>query len=248
MTHPHATAPRFYYSAPSACPYIDGRTERRIFADIGGPNATLAYDLLSEAGFRRSLGFAYRPACPSCSACVAVRIPAREFAFTRPWRRIMARNADLTANWRPARSTDEQFDLFRRYQDGRHAGGDMASMDRGEFRGMVEIGQIDGGVVEFRDASGALVAASLVDRLSRGLSAVYTFFDPDQPERSLGSQAILWMVGHARDEGLDHVYLGSWIAESRKMSYKIRFQPLEALTTDGWRPLPPTVTGTDLAL
>lgn len=236
MTHPpSAAAPRFYYSAPAPCPYVDGRTERRIFADISGPNAAFSYDMLSEAGFRRSLGFAYRPACPSCRACVAVRIPVREFILERPWRRVLARNADLAIAWRPAKATQEQYDLFLRYQRGRHAGGDMAAMDRGEYRGMVEIGAIESAIAEFRDPTSRLVAAALIDRMARGLSAVYTFFDPDLGARSLGSLAILWMIEQARDEGLDHVYLGYWIAESQKMSYKSRFKPLEALTVEGWR-------------
>ena len=242
MTHPRPPAPRFYYSAPAACPYVPGRTERRIFADISGPTAAFSYDMLSEAGFRRSLGFAYRPACPTCNACVAVRIPVRDFAFLRTWRRVLARNVDLAVAWRPAQATAEQYDLFRRYQTSRHADGDMAAMDRSEFRGMVETGAIDTGVVEFRDPTGALLAASLVDRMSRGLSAVYTFFDPDHPGRSLGTNAILWMIREARETGLDHVYLGYWIAESRKMAYKSRFQPLEALTVEGWRPLDATAS------
>lgn len=237
MTHPRSSAPRFYYSAPAPCPYMAGRTERRIFADISGPQAAFSYEMLSEAGFRRSLGFAYRPACPSCNACVPVRIPVREFVLSRHWRRNLARNQDLHASWCPPKATTEQFELFRRYQNGRHAGGDMAAMDREEFRGMIEIGAVDAGVVEFRDDEDRLVAASLVDRMSRGLSAVYTFFDPEQPGRSLGSHAILWMIGEALSCGLDHVYLGYWIAESRKMSYKTRFRPLEALTADGWTPL-----------
>jgi leucyl-tRNA---protein transferase len=240
MSHPpSAAAPRFYYSAPAPCPYVEGRTERRIFADISGPNAAFSYDLLSEAGFRRSLGFAYRPACPSCRACVAVRIPVREFVLERPWRRVLARNADITIAWRPAKATAEQYELFLRYQRGRHAGGDMAAMDRGEYRGMVEVGAIESAIAEFRDPAGQLVAAALIDRMARGFSAVYTFFDPDMAARSLGTLAILWMVEQARDEGLDHVYLGYWIAESPKMLYKSKFKPLEALTVEGWRPMPP---------
>jgi leucyl-tRNA---protein transferase len=226
---------RFYYSAPSPCPYLAGRMERRIFADLGGAAAAAHYDLLSEAGFRRSLGFAYRPACPGCNACVPVRIPVANFAVHKAWRRVLARNADLTAQSRPARATIEQFELFARYQQGRHGDGEMAQMDFADYRTMVEIGAHGSLIVEFRDQDGRLVAASLIDRLARGFSAVYTFFDPDQPQRSLGSYAILWMVEEARRHGLGHVYLGYWIAQSRKMAYKARFRPLEALTRDGWR-------------
>ncbi|MFM8992534.1 MAG: arginyltransferase [Alphaproteobacteria bacterium] len=227
-------APRFYYSAPAPCPYVDGRTERRIFADLSGPGAAFSYEILSEAGFRRSLGFAYRPACPGCNACVPVRIPVAEFSFGRAWRRVVARNADLSVAWVPARATSEQYELFHRYQLGRHGDGDMARMDASDYRSMVEVGAVDSAIAEFRDASGTLVAACLADRMPRGVSAVYTFFDPGQEARSLGTRAVLWLVEQAAAEGMDHVYLGFWIRESRKMAYKARFRPLEALTQSGW--------------
>jgi len=230
-------AARFYYSAPAPCPYVSGRVERRIFADLSGPHASFSYDLLSEAGFRRSLGFAYRPACPGCNACVPVRIPVREFRWTRGWRRVIANNQDLEVRWAPARATSEQYQLFNRYQRSRHGDGDMARMDFGDFRTMVEVGAIDSAVAEFRSADGQLVAASLADRMARGFSAVYSFFDPALAARSLGSRAILWLVEQAQADGLDHVYLGYWIADSRKMAYKARFRPLEGLTRDGWRTL-----------
>ena len=237
MTAAPPAAARFYYSAPAPCPYVAGRVERRIFADLSGPHAAFSYDLLSEAGFRRSLGFAYRPACPGCNACVPVRVPVREFRWGRAWRRVMAANADLAARWAPAKATPEQFQLFNRYQRSRHGDGDMARMDFGDFRTMVEVGAIDSAVAEFRDADGTLVAASLADRMARGFSAVYSFYDPTLSGRSLGSRAILWLVEQAAAEGLDHVYLGYWIADSRKMAYKSRFRPLEGLTRDGWRRL-----------
>ena len=226
--------PRFYYSAPAPCPYVEGRTERRIFADLSGPAAAFSYELLSEAGFRRSLGFAYRPACPGCNACVPVRIPVAEFTLGRAWRRVIARNADLSIAWAPPRATSEQYALFHRYQLGRHGDGDMAAMDASDYRSMVEVGGVDSGIAEFRDASGTLLAACLADRMERGISAVYTFFDPGQQARSLGTRAVLWLVEQAAAGGMDHVYLGFWIRESRKMAYKARFRPLETLTAAGW--------------
>jgi arginyl-tRNA--protein-N-Asp/Glu arginylyltransferase len=233
------SAARFFYSAPAPCPYLPGRVERRIFADLTGPRAPHGYDLLSEAGFRRSLGFAYRPACPGCNACVAVRIPAAEFVSDRKWRRVRRTNADVVAKARPSLATAEQYALFERYQTGRHAEGEMARMDFADFRTMVEVGTLDSMVVEFRDGSGALIGCCLTDRLGIGLSAVYSFYDPDQPRRGLGSFMILWLIDECRRLGLPHVYLGYWISECRKMSYKTRFQPIEALTRDGWRPLTP---------
>ncbi|MBI3710594.1 MAG: arginyltransferase [Proteobacteria bacterium] len=234
MTVTSQTA-RFYYSAPAPCPYLPGRVERRIFADLSGPKPVLGYDVLSEAGFRRSLGFAYRPACPGCNECVPVRILAAEFAFCRGWRRIVAANADLVAARSPAHATAEQYALFTLYQQQRHGDGEMANMDFADYRTMVEVGARDSMVAEFRTPTGRLVAAGLIDRLEKGLSAVYSFFDPALKRRSLGSYVILWLVEEARRCGLPYVYLGYWIAESRKMAYKARFQPLEALTREGWR-------------
>jgi len=235
---PHNHTARFYYSAPAPCPYLHGRVERRIFADLAGPNAALGYDLLSEAGFRRSLGFAYRPACPGCNACVPVRIPVDDFALSRRWRRVLASNRLVAATARPARATSEQYELFARYQARRHDEGDMARMDIGDYRTMIEVGASNSFVAEFRDPDASLVAACLVDRLGKGMSAVYSFYDPDAPRRSLGSLVILWLVQEARRLGLAHVYLGYWIAESRKMSYKSSFRPLETLAREGWVRLP----------
>lgn len=228
---------RFYYSAPAPCPYIEGRIERRIFADLCGPNAAFSYELLSEAGFRRSLGFAYRPACPGCNACVPVRIPVATFEEQRHWRRIKAANSDLSTVQAPARATAEQYALFCRYQQARHREGEMARMSVADYQTMVEVGALDSMVIELRDDRGKVVAACLTDRMLKGLSAVYSFFDPAQSRRSLGSCLILRLIDIARERGLDHVYLGYWIENSRKMSYKARFKPLEALTREGWKPL-----------
>jgi arginyl-tRNA--protein-N-Asp/Glu arginylyltransferase len=225
---------RFYYSTPAPCPYLPGHVERRIFADVSGPNATERYELLSEAGFRRSLGFAYRPACPGCNACVPVRIPVHRFDLSRGWRRVLKTNADLKTTREPARATDEQYALFRRYQAARHGDGDMARMDAQDYRTMLEVGAIDSFVLAVRDPGGRLVGACLTDRMLRGLSAVYSFFDPEEDRRSLGSFMILKLIEEARTTDREHVYLGFWIEHSRKMAYKARFRPLEALGREGW--------------
>ncbi|MBL8805982.1 MAG: arginyltransferase [Rhodospirillales bacterium] len=239
MTAQGNSTARFYYSMPSPCPYIDGRMERRIFVDLTGPQAVLSYDLLSEAGFRRSLGFAYRPACPGCNACVAVRIPVARFELTRQWRRVLSRNDDLAGELRPAQATAEQYALFSRYQVGRHRDGEMARMDYEDYRTMIEVGAIASNVLEIRDRHGNLMGACLIDRMGRGYSAVYSFYEPEAPQRSLGSYLVLWLIDEARRTGLDHVYLGYWIGQSPKMAYKVRFQPLEALTREGWQPIGP---------
>ncbi len=230
---------QLYQSTPAPCPYLTDRLERRILVDLSDGDAWTLYEQLSLAGFRRSLGYAYRPVCPGCNACVPVRICVRDFVAGRAWRRVLANNADLTVQAVPMRATPEQFALFRRYQNGRHGDGDMARMDERDFRAMAELGALDSQVVEARDDSGQLMAACFIDRLASGLSAVYSFFDPDQPRRSLGNFLILQLIEIARAARLPHVYLGYWIADSRKMAYKSRFQPLEALIGNEWRRRPP---------
>ncbi|MFI4987923.1 MAG: arginyltransferase [Alphaproteobacteria bacterium] len=230
---------RFFLSGPRPCPYLYGHVERSIFTELAGGGAGRLYETLLRSGFRRSHQVAFRPACPDCAACVPVRVVVGEFE-TRPWaRRIRKANAALVAAERPARGTREQYALFRRYIAERHAEGEMALMDYDDYRNMVEDSPIDSVMIEFRDASGALVAACLGDRLTDGYSAVYSFFAPGESWPSLGSHIILWLIEAARARALPFVYLGYWVAGSRKMSYKTRFQPLEALGSTGWRRLEP---------
>jgi arginine-tRNA-protein transferase len=225
---------QFFGTSPIACPYISGRAERKLIVEIDGGGAALAYDDLSRAGFRRSHHFAYRPACRGCTACVPVRIAVARYCDTGWTRRIRNANRDLSAELTPARATPEQFRLFLAYQRIRHGDSEMASMNYRDYRGMVEDTPVRTQIAEFRDAAGELAAASLIDRLDDGISAVYSFFDPGRPRRSLGSWSILWLVDECRREGEAFVYLGYWIAESPKMAYKARFPALEHLTAAGW--------------
>lgn len=229
----------FFATAPIPCPYLPGRMERRLVAELGGPHADAFHDTLSQAGFRRSHRFAYVPVCRDCHACATVRIVAPELRPSRTQRRILSRNADLVGRERPARATHEQFTLFHRYQNARHGGGEMARMDFFDYQALVEDTPVQTLVFEFRDAAGTLVAACIADRVSDGLSAVYSFFDPAAPRASLGTFMILWLVERAVALGLGHVYLGFWVADCPKMAYKGRFQPLEAYTPEGWQPLRP---------
>lgn len=228
---------RFYTTDLAPCPYLAHRQERRLVALVETGGARL--DLLTEAGFRRSQGFLYKPACPGCQACVPVRIVVEEFRPGRGFRKVMRRNADLVWQEMAAESTDEQFALFQRYLRHRHHDGGMVRMDRDAYRDMVEMAPPATRLIEFRDAQGALVGVSLTDWLRSGLSGVYKFFDPDLEPRSLGTFIILWHVERARALGLPYVYLGYWIAQSRKMAYKIRFAPLERLDGAFWRPFQP---------
>jgi arginine-tRNA-protein transferase len=229
----------FFTTAPLPCPYIAGRLERKIVTELSGTDAVQLHEALSRAGFRRSHSIAYTPACPGCNACVPVRIVVEGFRPGRTLRRVQRVNEPLKARQVGARATAEQYRLFARYQEARHAGGDMALMGFYDYRSMVEDSPIDTSIVEFRDEAGSLRAAVLTDRMSDGLSAVYSFYEPDRPFASLGTFMVLWLIAEAKRLGLAYVYLGYWIAESDKMAYKARFQPLEAFGPHGWLPLAP---------
>lgn len=227
---------QFFFGTRSLpCPYVEGRVERKVVTDLSGDAGASMYERLSRAGFRRSHNLAYRPACPGCMACVPVRVRAGDFEMDRTFRRVWKGNSDLAAAESPARATTEQFRLFARYQADRHAEGEMASMAFNDFRAMVEDTPVDSRLVEFRDAQGTLVATMLGDYMEDSLSAVYSFFEPGLKRRGLGTFMILWLIERARQMDLPFVYLGYWIENSDKMSYKSRFRPLERLGKDGWR-------------
>ena len=238
MLHRPPRRPQFFYTtAPLPCPYLPGRTERKIVTELSGTEAEALHERLSRAGFRRSHNIAYAPVCPGCQACVPIRVVSEDFTPDRTQRRILRANADLTISEMPARATAEQFTLFQRYQKNRHADGDMAAMGYYDYRAMIEDTPISTGILEFRDAQDRLLGACLTDWLADGLSAVYSFFDTDEDKRSLGTFAVLWLIGRARSLGLPYVYLGYWVPESRKMAYKARFRPSEILISGAWHRL-----------
>lgn len=240
MKHKPVPGTRFFFAtAPIPCPYLPGRMERRLVAELTGTDAGEFHDALSHAGFRRSHRFAYVPVCRDCTACATVRILADDFRASRTQRRLLARNDDLIGRSTPPRATHEQYALFQAYQASRHTGGEMARMDFFDYQALVEDTPVDTSLIEFRDGAGTLAAACVADRLADGFSAVYSFFDPEMTRRSLGTFVILWLVQRARALALPHVYLGFWVADCAKMSYKASFQPLEAYTPEGWRPLRP---------
>ncbi len=235
--------PQFYITTPQPCPYLPGRYEKKVFTHLLSENAISLNNTLTQAGFRRSQNIAYRPACDGCSACVSVRIIVDDFEPSRSFRRVLARNADMLAETVSARATQEQFSLLRGYLDVRHTEGGMAEMTPLDYVSMIEDTTVDTSIVEYRTRDpetglGTLRAASLTDRLDDGLSMVYSFFDPLAEERSLGTYMVLDHVTRARTLGLPYVYLGYWVADCRKMAYKMRFRPIEALGLDGWRTVP----------
>lgn len=216
--------------------------ERKVVTLLAAEDPDKLHDALSQAGFRRSQDLAYRPACDECSACVPVRVPVKEFAPTRSQRRIAAANTGLNVRRVDPIANREHYFLFRRYILSRHAGGGMADMDFSDFRAMIEDSPVSTHLAEFREADGSLYGVCLTDRMGDGLSLVYSFFEPEASERSPGTAMIMRQIEMAANLGLPFVYLGYWIAESRKMAYKRGFRPLEALTAEGWRRLDQAAT------
>ena len=244
MTQHSRDTPQFYLTAPSPCPYLAGKEERKVFTHLVGERAGELNDLLTHGGFRRSQSIAYRPACDACRACVSVRVIVDEFRPSRSMRRIAERNGDVIGEMRAAVPTSEQYSVFRAYLDARHRDGGMADMTVLDYAMMVEDSHVETRIVEYRrrgpDSSisgrgrGELLAVALTDVLSDGLSMVYSFFDPDHGARSLGTFMILDHIARARSMGLTYVYLGYWVRGSRKMDYKGRFLPQERLAPNGW--------------
>ena len=219
------------------CPYLPDRLERKLVTELSGPGAENLHEALARSGFRRSHSIAYAPACPGCKACVPVRVVVKDFERRRTLSRLWRENADLIATRVPARATTEQYELFARYQQSRHAGSDMALMGFYEYSAMIEDSPIDTFMVEFRDRAGVLTAVCLTDRTSDGLSAVYSFFESNGSRDGLGNYVVLWLIAQARKLDLPYAYLGYWITNSAKMAYKARFQPLECLGPNGWQRL-----------
>ncbi len=226
---------RFFFSTPPApCPYLPGKLEKKVVTLLAGKDPDHLHNTLSLAGFRRSQDLAYRPACESCNACIPIRVAARRFELKKQWRRIWNKNDDLIAKEIPSIATEEHFVLFSRYLKSRHNEGGMSDMDYNDYKAMVEDSPVNSRLTEFRNSNGVLVAVCLTDQMDDGMSLVYSFYEPDEAKRSLGSYLILWHIIRTKSEGQQYVYLGYWIEASPKMSYKSRFAPCEILTKDGW--------------
>jgi len=238
MRHSLPIAPQFYVTAPQPCPYLEGRLERKLFTALQGDGADQLNNSLSQQGFRRSQNVLYRPSCADCAACLSARINVSAFQPTKSQKRATKRNGHLIRRATSPWATDDQYELFRRYLDTRHADGGMADMDVFEFAAMIEETPIRSRIVEYADpTTGDLIAVSLTDMLDDGLSMVYSFYTPDQPQNSLGTYMILDHIDIARDAGLPYIYLGYWVPGSPKMSYKARFSGLEVYLGDSWQPV-----------
>lgn len=220
-------------SMRSECPYIDGRTEQRVAVDISQYPAL--HDRMARAGFRRVENWVYKPACPGCNACIPWRVDTFNFKMGRNLSRIWRINDDLARHIAPISPTAEHYNLFRRYVGTRHGDGQMASMNHDEFISMIENSPIESVLLDYRTADGRLIGTVLTDVQNDGLSAVYSFFDPDESKRSLGKYMIMDMIDFAKELGLAWLYLGYYVEDSSKMYYKARFQPASVFIDGQWQ-------------
>ena len=223
----------FFLSTSHECSYLPDREAASLVADPYTRLETENYSDLIQLGFRRSGGMAYRPHCGACKACVAIRIPSAGFHFSRGQRRIWKKNDDLEISSLPLEFHEEHYQLYQSYQSSRHKGGSMDVDDREKYTSFFAADGLDSRLVEFRCA-GKLLSVAVTDWLPAGLSSMYTFFDPDHKDRGLGVYAILWQIVKAQQLGLPHVYLGYWIKDCSKMSYKTHYRPYELFVRQQW--------------
>ncbi len=233
MRHSVPRSPQFYVTAPQECPYLHNRVERKLFTALNGSDSQILNNALSKQGFRRSQNVLYRPSCADCSACLSARIPINSFSFTKSEKRVLKRNRLLNREIKAPSASEEQFNLFKKYVDFRHDRGGMSGMNEAEFTSMIEETSVNTILCEY-SIPGKVIATSLTDVIEDGLSMVYSFYEPDLAELSLGKYMILDHVKLAKEMNLPYLYLGYWVKGSKKMDYKSQYEPLEVFTNGHW--------------
>ena len=237
MRHTPPNHPQFYVTAPQDCPYLENNVERKLFTALYGSNSKRLNNSLSKQGFRRSQNVLYRPSCSNCNACMSARIPSEELKLSKSQKRILSKNEDIVRVINPPLATDPQYELFKNYINKRHANGGMSDMDAEDFASMIEETNVESKLIEYyakKNGELELISFSLVDILDDGISMVYSVFNPDFKDRSLGTYMILDHNTLTLDMDLQYVYLGYWVQGSSKMDYKKRFSSLEVFTNDKW--------------
>jgi arginine-tRNA-protein transferase len=227
---------QFYVTTPYPCGYLEDREARSLIATPPHLIDAEVYGELIRHGFRRSGKFTYRPQCESCQACIPVRLPVERFMPGRSQRRAWLKHRELTTHIVELQFSEEHFALYRAYQKTRHPGGGMDADDAEQYRNFLAQSNVETVLVEFRE-DGELRMVSVVDCVGDGLSAVYTFYDCSDAANSYGTYNVLWLADWCRRLQLPYLYLGYWVAGSRKMAYKINFRPLEGLTHGQWQAL-----------
>jgi arginyl-tRNA--protein-N-Asp/Glu arginylyltransferase len=227
----------FYASSPESCGYLPDRKSISAFANPYMDMDVETYDELIQFGFRRSGAYLYRPHCPSCRECISLRLPVADYRFSRNDRRCLKRNSDIQTKVTKGRFVDEHFHLYRDYINSRHSGGSMENPSRTDYQRFLICDWSDTEFIEFR-VDNKLLGVAVTDRTRTGLSAVYTFFDPQQQHRSLGHFAILGQIQKCLDEDLAYLYLGYLIKDCAKMNYKARYKPAQGFINNMWVDMP----------
>jgi len=239
---PHSSI-QLYLTAPYPCSYLPGQEARSQVATPAFLINTPVYSELVRHGFRRSGTFTYRPRCNDCSQCIPARVVVAGFLPSRSQRRSWKQHGGLQISMHPLQDKPEYFELYRGYQQARHADGAMNDDDPEQYRNFLLQSHVDSLLVEFREHD-ALRMVSIVDVLDDGLSAVYTFYDTSVPQASFGTFNVMWQIELCRKLGLPYLYLGYWIERSRKMAYKAKFQPLQGLQDGTWQAIDPAPENT----